>query len=117
MASIGICPTNKAFEFNQRFPGQYFDKETNTHYNYYCDYDSNISRYVESDPIGLAGGVNTYAYVDGNSLRWADRFGLDPGDLYQTVDDAAIDAANFARRQPRNRIIEYGRWILRVGKC
>ena len=28
-----------AFEFALRFPGQYFDKETNLHYNYFRDYD------------------------------------------------------------------------------
>lgn len=61
-----------AFEFNLRFPGQYFDKETNTHYNYYRDYDPSIGRYVESDPIGLRGGVNTYAYVKNNPLSWID---------------------------------------------
>ena len=44
------------FEFNLRFPGQYFDKETGLHYNYYCDYDPAIGRYVQSDPIGFAGG-------------------------------------------------------------
>jgi RHS repeat-associated protein len=45
------------FTCNLRFPGQYFDKETNLHYNYYRDYSPEIGRYIESDPIGLAGGV------------------------------------------------------------
>ena len=43
--------------FNQRFPGQYYDKETNTHYNYFRDYDPTIGRYVQSDPIGLRGAL------------------------------------------------------------
>ena len=57
-------------------PGQYYDAETGTHYNYRRDYDPTIGRYVESDPIGLKGGVNTYAYVLSNPLRWFDAKGL-----------------------------------------
>ena len=64
------------FEYNPRFPGQYFDKETNLHYNGFRDYEPRTGRYVEADPIGLAGGANLYAYVRGNPISRIDPLGL-----------------------------------------
>jgi RHS repeat-associated protein len=65
-----------AMTLNLRFPGQYFDQETKWHYNYMRDYEPNLGRYAQSDPIGLAGGINTYAYAGGNPLRNMDPWGL-----------------------------------------
>jgi len=65
-----------AFEFNLRFPGQYFDRETNLAYNLMRNYDPGVGRYLESDPIGLRGGVNTFAYVGSSPLRYVDPLGL-----------------------------------------
>jgi RHS repeat-associated protein len=66
-----------AFAFNQRFAGQYRDAETGLFYNYYRDYDPQTGRYVQSDPIGLAGGVNPYLYVGGKPLSFIDALGLE----------------------------------------
>ena len=54
-----------AFNYNLRFPGQYYDKETANHYNYFRDnYNPKIGRYMQSDPIGLLGGsYSTFGYV------------------------------------------------------
>ena len=64
------------FQYGLRFPGQYYDAETGTHYNYFRDYDPGIGRYMESDPMGLSGGNNTYSYVASNPLRNLDFLGL-----------------------------------------
>lgn len=61
---------------NLRFPGQYYDGETGLHYNNQRFYDPSTGRYITSDPIGLAGGVNSYVYAYSNPLSFVDPLGL-----------------------------------------
>ena len=59
-----------------RFPGQYADDETGFSYNYFRDYEPTLGRYIQSDPIGLSGGMNVYEYAGGNPFIDTDSSGL-----------------------------------------
>jgi len=70
-AQLGVYSIN----LTSRFPGQFVDSETGLYYNYFRDYDPSIGRYIESDLIGLQGGINTYAYVNENPVKYTDPTG------------------------------------------
>ena len=67
---------------NLRLPGQYFDVETGLHYNLHRYFDPKRGGYIQSDRVGLAGGINLYRYALGNPLRLVDEDGLNPGPIY-----------------------------------
>lgn len=65
-----------AFVLNMRFPGQRYDSASGLNQNGYRDYEAATGRYSQPDPIGLSGGINSYAYVDSNPLIFTDALGL-----------------------------------------
>ncbi len=67
--------SDAAIEYNLRWPGHYFDVDTGLNYNRFRYYDPKLGRYLESDPIGCAGGINVYAYP-ANPLVSVDMLGL-----------------------------------------
>lgn len=81
--AFGNSPPNQdpdqdgiAFAFNLRFPGQRYDAASGLNYNHLRNYDPGTGRYIESDPIGLMGGISTFAYAKGNPARFSDPLGL-----------------------------------------
>ncbi|MBS0380706.1 MAG: RHS repeat-associated core domain-containing protein, partial [Proteobacteria bacterium] len=65
------------FIYDLRFPGQVYQAETALNQNYFRDFDPLVGRYVESDPLGLRAGINTYAYTHSNPISFIDPSGLE----------------------------------------
>ncbi|WP_295928542.1 RHS repeat-associated core domain-containing protein [uncultured Xanthomonas sp.] len=70
-----------AFVFDMRFPGQRYDALSGLNQNYFRDYEAGTGRYVQSDPIGLEGGISTFSYVDSYPLNNYDPKGLKKWDF------------------------------------
>lgn len=95
-----------AFAYNLRMPGQYADGESGLNYNYFRDYDPGTGRYVESDPIGLNGGINSYRYAYNDPLEYFDDFGLAPCTELVCVYDAPQDTV------VSSTLVDPGSWRL-----
>ena len=84
-----------AFTLDLRFPGQRFDEETGLFHNGFRDYHPGLGRYVQSDPLGLEAGWNTYGYVGGNPGSNIDPMGLSEQDIkrIRKITDAYVVGA------------------------
>jgi RHS repeat-associated protein len=99
------------FTLRLRFPGQYFDAETGLFYNYFRDYDPQTGRYVQSDPIGLAGGLNTFGYASQNPLSLVDPTG-EAGLLLAIPLMGSSSAGGLGTLMSLNAAIGVGAWTL-----
>ncbi len=77
-----------------RFPGQYFTQDSGFYYNMFRDYDPATGRYIQSDPIGLYGDINTYSYAQSNPVSNVDPFGLSTAIADRASGTLTIDFKN-----------------------
>lgn len=106
--------------YNLGFPGQYYDSESNLWQNGFRDYEPTIGRYMQSDPIGLMGGISTYGYVGQNPVNYIDKKGLQDATT-DFLRDATIRwyvrhmIRNIYNRPPPNlatvrQLAQHGQW-------
>lgn len=102
-----------------RYRGYYYDTETGLYYLQSRYYDPETGRFVNADgyvktPTDSLFSTNMFAYCENNPVNKADYGGNKPGDLFDTMDEAAIDFANYINAQSISENIEYGSFIYKV---
>ncbi|MFV5372401.1 RHS repeat-associated core domain-containing protein [Acinetobacter pittii] len=108
--ALEITAVNQDNPFEQnnlRFQGQYYDLETELHYNRYRYYEPHSARYVSKDPIGLSGGINTSAYVS-DPTQWIDPRGLASNSIgsYGSVKSASDTYEKYATSKSLKDVAE-----------
>lgn len=105
--AFGLGNPAGSVTFNLRFPGQYYDKDSKWFYNHNRNYNPELGRYMEPDPIGLEGGLNIYTYAAGNPISNTDATGLFYSPTYgmmplsdfalsNSISDPLLNLANFS---------------------
>ncbi|MDJ0667424.1 MAG: RHS repeat-associated core domain-containing protein, partial [Desulfobacterales bacterium] len=95
----GVNTGTQSFCNNFRFPGQYYDQETGLYYNNHRYYEPLTGRYLTTDPIGLEGGINHYAYVKNNPINFIDPFGLSRRALLPSFSDPFTGLPGIVKRE------------------
>ena len=98
--------------FNLRFPGQYFDGETGTHYNINRDYNPVTGRYIQSDPIGFDGGLNGFGYVNGQPTSAFDPNGQFLIFIGGAADSITDNVKDYAEKKYKRNSAYFYHWTL-----
>jgi len=88
--------TTQQVELPLRFSNQYYDEETGYHYNEQRYYDPSVGRYLRTDPIGIAGGLNPYSFALNNPLKYVDPDGRYALPSFGSFNFNGVSAEDFA---------------------
>jgi RHS repeat-associated protein len=103
------APTAAAgFWHRLRFPGQVYDSESKLHSNGQRDYDPRLGRYLESDPIGLDGGINSYAYANNNPVNSVDPTGTITPDFWWDAFNLGLGVSSFVDNYGKGNYLAAG---------
>ncbi len=80
------------------FQSKYYDSESGLYYYYHRYYDPLRGRFITEDPIGIAGGLNLYRFVNNNPVNFVDPWGLINKKYYPGTDEYANELARLITR-------------------
>jgi RHS repeat-associated protein len=82
--------TNASFPTRYQYTGREFDSLTGLQFSRARWYDANLGRFISEDPIGLAGGIDLFAYVNNNPVNLTDPQGLEPNVIDHLFGDGGV---------------------------